>query len=69
MPEDQALYVRYYGKMGKVGYNNMRLAMLPYGVDLPTYNQTSDHKFRNIVPTRLVSFCFFIANILHHVWP
>ena len=67
MPEDQALYVRYYGKMGKVGYNNMRLAMLPYGVDLPTYNQTSDHKFRNIVPTRLVSVWSVGADIFHQV--
>ena len=56
MPLDQALYLRYYGKMGKVGYTNVRLALLNFGVELPTYNQTSDYKFENIVPTQLEEY-------------
>ena len=65
MPVDQALYLRYYGKMGKVGYTNMRLAMLPFGVELPTYNETTDYKYKNIVPTQLVcdiKSAYFVAS-------
>ena len=54
IPEDQALYLFYYGQMGKVGYTNLRLSMLPHGVIFPTYNELSDYKFRNIVPSQLV---------------
>ena len=54
VPVDQALFLRYYGKMGKMGYVSMRLAMLPYGVRLPTYNETTVHKYSNIVPSNLV---------------
>ena len=56
MSVDQALYLRHYGKMGKVGYTNLRLAMLPFGIEMPTYNHTSDHKFGKIVPLQLVSY-------------
>ena len=55
IPIDQALYLRYYGKMGKEGYQAVRLAMLPYGVALPPYSDTTSYKYRNIVPSQLVS--------------
>ena len=56
MSVDQSLYLRYYGKMGKVGYTNLRLSLLSYGVMLPTYNETTEHKYKLIIPTKLVRF-------------
>ena len=44
IPKDQALYLQYYGVMGKGGYTTWRLTLLPLGVVLPTYNELVDHK-------------------------
>ena len=67
--EDQALYLQYYGKMGKTGYTNLRLAMLPHGVVFPTYNEISVYKYKYIVPKELVwhifSFLITILSVLH----
>ena len=54
IPLDQALYLMSYGKLSKVGYTTMRLAMLPLGVGFPTYDEVSAHKSSNVVPTKLV---------------
>ena len=55
MPTDQALYLQTYGKMGKTGYTTLRLALLPYGLVLPPYDETSKYKHQNIIPKELVS--------------
>ena len=55
LPVDQALYLQTYGKMGKTGYTTLRLAVLPYGLVFPPYDETSKYKHQNIVPKQLVS--------------
>ena len=55
IPTDQALYLQTYGKMGKTGYTTLRLAVLPYGLVFPPYDETSKYKQQNIVPSELVS--------------
>ena len=55
IPLDQALYLMSYGKLSKVGYTTLRLALLPHGVTFPTYDAVSAHKFSNVVPSKLVS--------------
>ena len=54
IPVDQALFLQTYGKLGKTGYNTLRLSILPYGLVFPTYDMTSHHKHQKIVPTVLV---------------
>ena len=56
IPVDQALYLQSYGKMGKTSYTTLRLAVLPYGLVFPPYDETAKHKHQNIVPTQLVIF-------------
>ena len=55
MPEDQALYLQCYSGLGKTGYVNLRLALLPYGVVLPPYNVLVDYKYEYIIPEEMVS--------------
>ena len=54
MPEDQALYLQYYSQLGKTGYTNLRLALLPYNVVLPPYNELIEYKYENIIPEEMV---------------
>ena len=54
IPVDQALYIQCYARLGKAGYTDLRLSLLPYGVIFPPYNEIADYKYQNIVPTKMV---------------
>ena len=54
VPNDQALYIMEYGKLGKVGYTTLRLSLLPYGVIFPPYDVVSTYKKENVVPAEMV---------------
>jgi hypothetical protein len=54
IPDDLVLYLQAYGRLGKVGYTTLRLALLPYGVVFPTYDETARHRSENVVPNKLV---------------
>lgn len=63
VPHDQALYLMEYGKLGKVGYTTLRLALLPYGVIFPPYTEVSKYKNEKVVPDSLV-ITFFTRSLL-----
>ena len=54
IPEDQALYIQYYSMLGRTGYTNLRLALLPYGIVFPPYNELKEYKYKEIIPTVMV---------------
>lgn len=55
IPLDQALYLQTYARLPKVVYTALRLSLLPYNVVLPTYDETTHHKYKDVIPTQMVT--------------